>query len=83
MEKEVGIAHEEVERMQQELLLAAEADRSALLEEMRLKEEQRDALTQPAPDALVHGASAVSEAAQWLAWPPVWRQPCGSASGAY
>ena len=34
-------------------------------------------------DALVHGASAVSEAAQWLAWPPVWRQPCGSASGAY
>ena len=46
VEKEVGIAHEEVEQMQQELLLAAEADRTALLDEMRLKEEQRDALTQ-------------------------------------
>jgi len=50
VEKEVGIAHEEVERIKHELLTAHEADREALLEEQRLKEEQRDALTQQLAD---------------------------------
>ena len=45
VEVEVGVAHEEVERIKQELLTAHESDRAALREEMRRKEEQRDALT--------------------------------------
>jgi len=44
VEVEVGVAHEEVERIKQELLTAHEADREALLEEQRQKEAERDAL---------------------------------------
>ena len=50
VEVEVGVAHEEVERIKQELLTAHESDRAALREEMRRKEEQRDALTQQLAD---------------------------------